>query len=67
MKVRSVEIHQLEQINFGKKPLGQLSKVTVLRVKNVAQVKLGIHIQPFSMCREEERAMPEQEESNTSS
>lgn len=67
MQVRSAEIHQLEQINFGKKPLGQLSKVAVLRVINVAQAKLGIHIHPFSMCTEEERAMPEQEESNTSS
>lgn len=56
MHASSVEIHQLKQINFGKKPLGQLSKVAVLRVKNIAQAKFGIPIHPFSMCREEERA-----------
>lgn len=56
MHASSVEIHQLKQINFWKKPLGQLSKAAVLKVKNIAQEKLGIHIHPFSMCREEERA-----------
>lgn len=56
MHASSVEIHQLKQNNFGKKPVGQLSEVAALKAKNIAQAKLEIRIHPFSVCREEERA-----------
>lgn len=66
MQVRSVEIHQLKQINFGKKPLGQLSKVAVLESEKRCTSKIGNPYSSLLNGREEERAMPEQEESNTS-